>query len=79
MDLKDLFKSIKELENKEVKVEGWIRKHRDQKTFGFIDFSDGTCVEHLQVVYDETLNNFSDIQKLLVGLLLNQVVIKNMK
>ena len=67
MDLKDLFKSIKELENKEVKVEGWIRKHRDQKTFGFIDFSDGTCVEHLQVVYDETLNNFSDIQKLLVG------------
>ena len=67
MDLKDLFKSIKELENKEVKVEGWIRKHRDQKTFGFIDFSDGTCNEHLQIVYDETIGNFIEIQKLLVG------------
>ncbi len=67
MDLKDLFRSIKDLENKEITIQGWIRNHRDQKTFGFIDFSDGTCVEHLQVVYDETLNNFSDIQKLLVG------------
>ncbi len=67
MDLKDLFKRIKEFEEKEVIVQGWIRNHRDQKTFGFIDFSDGTCQEHLQIVYDETLSNFSDIQKLLVG------------
>lgn len=67
MDLKDLFKNITELENKEVKIEGWIRNHRDQKTFGFIDFSDGTCGEHLQIVYDESLRNFAEIQKLLVG------------
>lgn len=67
MDLKDLFRNIKDLENKEVTVQGWIRNHRDQKTFGFIDFSDGTCGEHLQIVYDESLNNFSEIQKLLVG------------
>ena len=56
MDLKDLFKRIKEFEEKEVIVQGWIRNHRDQKTFGFIDFSDGTCQEHLQIVYDETLS-----------------------
>lgn len=67
MDLKDLFRNIKDLENKEVTVQGWIRNHRDQKTFGFIDFSDGTCGEHLQVVYDDTLKNFSEIQKMLVG------------
>lgn len=67
MDLKDLFKNIKEYENKEVTVEGWIRNHRDQKTFGFIDFSDGTCQEHLQIVYEENLENFAEIQKLLVG------------
>ncbi len=67
MDLKDLFRNIKDLENKEVTVQGWIRNHRDQKTFGFIDFSDGTCGEHLQVVYDDALKNFSEIQKLLVG------------
>ena len=67
MDLRELFKDIKSFEGKVVKVQGWIRNHRDQKTFGFIDFSDGTCQEHLQVVYEDTLENFSKIQKLLVG------------
>lgn len=67
MDLKDLFASITEYKEKVVTVEGWIRNHRDQKTFGFIDFSDGTAMEHLQIVYDETLENFAEIRKLLVG------------
>jgi len=67
MDLRELFKDIKSFENKEIKVQGWIRNHRDQKTFGFIDFSDGTCWEHLQVVYDDMLDNFNEIKKLLVG------------
>ena len=67
MDLRDLFQNIEEYKDKEIKVEGWIRLHRDQKTFGFIDFSDGTTFEHLQIVYDEKLSNFSEIQKLLVG------------
>ncbi len=67
MDLKDLLKDIKKYEGKEVSLEGWIRNHRDQKDFGFIDFSDGTCQEHLQLVYDNKLKNFEDIQKLLVG------------
>ncbi len=67
MDLRDLFSDIKKFINKEVTVEGWIRNHRDQKTFGFIDFSDGTTFKHLQVVYDDKLNNFQEIKKLLVG------------
>ena len=67
MDLKDLFLNIENYVDQEVLVQGWIRNHRDQKTFGFIDFSDGTCNEHLQIVYDESLDNFSEIQKLLVG------------
>ena len=67
MDLKELFAHIDEYLNKEVTINGWIRSHRDQKTFGFIDFSDGTCFKHLQVVYDDSIDNFTDIQKLLVG------------
>lgn len=67
MDLKDLLKDIKDYVGKEVKLQGWIRNHRDQKTFGFIDFSDGTSFSHLQIVYDEELENFSEIKKLLVG------------
>ncbi len=67
MDLKDLLDNGEQYLNKEVILNGWIRNHRDQKTFGFIDFSDGTTQEHLQIVYDEKLDNFEDIKKLLVG------------
>ena len=71
MDLKELFENSKDLVNKEVELNGWIRNHRRQKEFGFIDFSDGTCFKHIQIVYDNTLENFESINKLLVGCALN--------
>ena len=46
---------------------GWIRNHRKQKEFGFIDFNDGTCFQNLQIVYDNSLKSFDDIQKLHIG------------
>lgn len=52
---------------KEVTIRGWIRNHRPQKEFGFIDLSDGTCFKHLQVVYDNTIDNFLEVSHLLVG------------
>ena len=52
---------------KEVTVQGWIRNHRKQKDFGFIDFNDGTFFKNLQIVYDNSLDNFEEIQKLHVG------------
>ena len=67
MDLRDLLKEIKKYEGKEVTLKGWIRNHRKQKEFGFIDFSDGTCFNHLQLVYDDKLKEFDDIQKLKNG------------
>ena len=67
MDLKDLLENIKDYLNKEVKLSGWIRNHRKQKEFGFIDFSDGTCQKHLQLVYNNELDNFEDIQKIHIG------------
>ena len=67
MDLRELLKHIEEYKDKEVKLQGWIRNHRKQKTFGFIDFSDGTCFEHIQLVYDDTNPSFSEIEKYHVG------------
>jgi len=65
MDLKELFSG--DYIDKEIEVQGWIRNHRKQSNFGFIDFSDGTDQEHLQIVYDNNISNFEDIQKMLVG------------
>ena len=67
LDVKDLIENIKDYIDKEVTIEGWIRNHRKQSCFGFIDFSDGTCFKHIQIVYDNSLSNFFDITKMLVG------------
>ncbi len=67
MDVKDLFKDEEKYIGKKVKISGWVRNHRKQKEFGFIDFSDGTCHKHLQVVYDDKLDDFDEIQKITVG------------
>ena len=67
IDAKELYEKIEEFMEKEVTIQGWIRNHRKQKEFGFIDFSDGTCFNHIQVIYDDTLDDFDDIQKYHVG------------
>ena len=67
MEIKYIIENSKKMLDKKVEVSGWIRNHRPQKEFGFIDFSDGTCFKHLQIVYDNTLKNFNDVVKLLVG------------
>ncbi|MDD4184476.1 MAG: asparagine--tRNA ligase [Candidatus Izemoplasmatales bacterium] len=51
----------------EIMLSGWIRNNRAQKEFGFIDLHDGTCFESVQVVYEEKIDNFKDIQKYRVG------------
>ena len=60
-------KKKENLVNSDVELKGWIRNHRKQKEFGFIDFSDGTCFKHVQIVYDNKLEDFENIQKLHVG------------
>lgn len=65
IDVCELFKN--DYIGKEVLLGGWIRNHRKQKEFGFIDFNDGTCFQNLQIVYDNSLKNFDDIQKLHIG------------
>ncbi len=67
MDLKDLLKDAKKYLDKEIEICGWVRNHRPQKEFGFIALNDGTTQNGIQVVYDTSLDNFSDIAKLLVG------------
>ena len=67
MFLDEVFAKKDEFLNKEITVHGWIRNHRAQKKFGFLDFSDGTTMEHLQIVYDKDTADFSHLQSLRVG------------
>ncbi len=65
--VRKLLKNYKELDNKEIKLFGWVRGNRDQKEFGFINLNDGTAFESIQVVYDNKLKNFNDVTKIRVG------------
>ena len=65
MEIKELY--LDNYLGKEVKINGWIRNHRKQAHFGFIDLFDGTCLRSIQIVYDEELSNFDEVSKLLVG------------
>lgn len=67
MDLREIFENLDKYIDKEITVQGWIRNHRKQKDFGFIDFSDGTCFKHLQIVYDKDIKDFDGVAKLHIG------------
>lgn len=67
VDVRDIYKDLSLYMDKDVILQGWVRNHRKQKEFGFIDFYDGTHFNTVQIVYDTKLDNFDDIQKIRVG------------
>ena len=66
--VKQIYRQPGDYFDKEITLSGWIRSNRDSKTFGFIEFNDGSFFKNLQVVFEEEkLSNFKDITKLGVG------------
>ena len=64
MDIKDI---TNDLIGKEITICGWVKNHRKQATFGFINLFDGTCTNSLQVVYDNSLKDFEEIGRIHIG------------
>lgn len=48
----------KDFIGKHIKVCGWIRSVRDQKNFAFIELNDGTQLNNLQIILDESLLSY---------------------
>jgi asparaginyl-tRNA synthetase len=70
MDLitvRELFKNTDAYACKTVTVGGWVRNRRPSKQFGFIVLNDGTYFTPVQVVYDDTIENFQEISKINIG------------
>ncbi|MCI8402558.1 MAG: asparagine--tRNA ligase [Lachnospiraceae bacterium] len=67
IDIRDIYRDKETWLNRTVEVGGWVRSNRASKNFGFLVVSDGTFFETLQVVYHDTMNNFSILSKLNVG------------
>ena len=67
MYLNELYKDPKKYLGTEITLKGWIKSQRKQKDFGFIDFSDGTCFKRIQVVYDNSLSNYNEVDSFRFG------------
>ncbi len=65
--IKDLYKNTQEYVGKEITIEAWVKTVRDSKTFGFIELNDGTFFKNVQVVFNNTLENFAEICKLTIS------------
>ena len=70
MDLvtvREIYRDREKFLNTEIRVGGWVRSIRDSKTFGFLVLHDGTFFETLQIVFNDSMENFPEICKLNVG------------
>ena len=65
--MKILHTSPADFANKTVTIGGWVRSVRSSKTFGFIDLNDGTSFNGVQIVFEDKLDNFEQIEKLNTG------------
>ena len=65
--VKSLFRDLDSFVDKNVQVSGWVKTLRDSKNFGFIELNDGSFFNNVQIVFDNSLNNFEDIRKLSIS------------
>ena len=64
MEIRELYKNVKNFAGKEIVLEGWVKTVRDSKTFGFLEINDGSFFKNVQVVFENSLSNFADVCKL---------------
>ena len=67
ISVRELFKNTEKYAGKEIEVGGWVRNKRPSKQFGFIVLNDGTYFTPVQVVYNDSIENFQEISKINVG------------
>ncbi len=46
---------------KKITVKGWLKTVRNQKTFSFLDLNDGSTLQDLQIIADESAKNYTKI------------------
>ena len=55
------------VEPSQITVAGWVRTRRSSKKFSFIELNDGTCAKSLQILVDNSLENYTEVENLTMG------------
>jgi asparaginyl-tRNA synthetase len=61
--IKELYGNTKDYAGQKVEVSGWTRTTRVSKNFGFIELNDGGFFKNAQIVFEDTLPNFTEVSK----------------
>lgn len=67
IEIKKLHKDTKEYFGKEIVVKGWVRTVRSSGNVAFVEVSDGTFFKGLQVVVENSISNFFEVEKITIG------------
>lgn len=59
--VRELSRNSEAYKDQNITVAGWIRTMRVSKNFGFIELNDGTFFKNLQIVFEESLENFDEV------------------
>ncbi len=65
--VKSLYRESEKYADQDVCISGWIRTLRSSKAFGFIEVNDGSFFKNIQVVFEDSLDNFKEIEKLSIS------------
>ncbi|WP_425448203.1 asparagine--tRNA ligase [Dethiothermospora halolimnae] len=65
--IKKLYRESDKYLDKDIKISGWVRTARGSKNFGFIEVNDGSFFKNLQVVIDDSLENFDELKKIKIS------------
>ncbi len=65
--MRELYRNTAKYADTEIEIGGWVRNRRPSKQFGFIMLSDGTYFSPIQVVYNDSIDNFQEISKINIG------------
>ncbi len=65
--IKPLYRDTANYLGKNIIVSGWVRTSRSSKDFGFIELNDGSFFKGLQIFFDNSLDNFSEVEKINIG------------
>jgi len=65
--IKDIYRQSDKYIGQKIKIGAWVRTLRSSKEFAFIEVNDGSFFKSLQVVFDNSLSNFSEVEKLGIG------------
>ncbi|NGX63220.1 MAG: Asparagine--tRNA ligase [Candidatus Anoxychlamydiales bacterium] len=65
--IKKILKSDESIVGKKVKVCGWIKTIREQKSFAFIEINDGSSLANLQAIIESSNDDFRKVLEISIG------------